>query len=428
MALIVHKYGGTSLADADAIRRCAAGAAVAHRAGDRIVVVVSAMAGETDRLLGIARQLSSRPPLRELDTVLAAGEQVSIGLFAIALAEHGIETRSYTGAQLPIETDAAHGKARIRRIVTAALREDLQNGIVPVIAGFQGVDDQGDITTLGRGGSDTTAVALAAVLEADECRIYTDVDGVYTTDPRVVPEARQLAQITFEEMLELSSLGSKVLQIRAVEFAGKYRVPLRVLSNNGQGRGTLVTYEESAMEAPLVSGVAFMRDEAEITAVGMPERADAALHILGPIAEANIEVDMIVQNIARAGRFDFTFTVHRSDYRAAMDILAAQQQSLGIENIVGNNRVAKISAVGVGMRSHAGVATRMFAALAREGVEIGLIATSEIKISVLVDERCLELAVRVLHDAFHLGEKSASTLDISTDLKEPNPVSGGLSR
>ncbi|HHQ41576.1 MAG TPA: aspartate kinase [Chromatiales bacterium] len=403
MALIVQKYGGTSVGSIERIEHVAEKVAATRRQGHQVVVVVSAMSGETDRLLGLARAISERPDPRELDVLLATGEQVTIALLAIALAKRGCPARSYTGAQVHILTDSAHNKARIRDIDAARVRRDLAEGRVVVVAGFQGVDEHGNITTLGRGGSDTTAVALAAALGADECQIFTDVDGVYTTDPRVVPEARRLDRITFEEMLEMASLGSKVLQIRAVEFAGKYNVPLRVLSTFEEGPGTLITYEEPEMEQPLISGVAFNRDEAKLTVVGVPDQPGVAWRILGPIAEANIEVDMIVQNVGEDGTTDFTFTVHRNDYPQALEILRRTAEELGAREVTGDDRIVKISLVGVGMRSHAGIASRMFEALAKEGINIRMISTSEIKISVVVDEKYLELGVRALHEAFDLA-------------------------
>lgn len=404
MALIVQKYGGTSVADCARIEHVADKVCAARRAGHDIVVVVSAMSGETDRLLGLGKSISQRPSAREMDVLLSTGEQVTIALTAIALEKRGFKARSFTGGQVCIHTDQAHSKARIESIDDGKLREVLQHDCIPVVAGFQGVDAAGDITTLGRGGSDTTAVALAAALKADECQIYTDVDGVYTTDPRMVPEARRLARVTFEEMLELASLGSKVLQIRAVEFAGKYNVPLRVLSTFKEGEGTLITYEDMTVEAPIVSGIAFNRDEAEITLLGIRDEPGAAYLILGPVSDVGIVVDMIVQNVARDGRLDFTFTLHRNDYTQAMEILAANLKRAGAEQVVGNDRVVKISLVGVGMRSHSGVATSMFHALSREGISIRLVATSEIKISVVVDEKHLEAGVRALHEAFRLHE------------------------
>ncbi len=406
MALIVQKYGGTSIADCARIEHVADKVCSTRRDGHDLVVVVSAMAGETDRLLGLGKSIAQRPSARELDVLLASGEQVSIALLAIALEKRGLSARSFTGAQVCIHTDRDHSRARIESIDDGKLRAALADNCVPVVAGFQGVDEIGDITTLGRGGSDTTAVALAAALKADECQIYTDVDGVYTTDPRMVPEARRLARVTFEEMLELASLGSKVLQIRAVEFAGKYNVPLRVLSTFKEGEGTLITYEDVKMEAAVVSGIAFNRDEAEITLIGIKDEPGSAYRVLGPISDAHIVVDMIVQNLARDGRLDFTFTLHRNDYAQAMEILEANLKRIGAERAIGNERVVKISLVGVGMRSHSGVATRMFQTLATAGINIRLVATSEIKISVVVDEKNLEAGVRALHAAFHLHEPS----------------------
>lgn len=404
MALIVQKYGGTSVGSPERIENVA-NKIVAHREqGDDVVVVVSAMSGETDRLIGLAKQLDSRPNPRELDVLLATGEQVTIALLSMALHKRGCPARSYTGSQVHILTDSAHNKARILDIDGARVRKDLAEGKVVVVAGFQGVDEYGNITTLGRGGSDTTAVALAAALKADECQIFTDVDGVYTTDPRVVPEARRLPRITFEEMLEMASLGSKVLQIRSVEFAGKYNVPLRVLSSFAEGEGTLITYEEEGMEQPLISGIAFNRDEAKLTILGVPDQPGVAFRILGPIADANIEVDMIVQNVGQDSTTDFTFTVHRNDYEKALEILRKTAAAMGAREVAGDNKIVKISLVGVGMRSHAGIASAMFQALAKEGINIRMISTSEIKISVVVDEKYLELGVRALHDAFHLGQ------------------------
>ncbi|MDE2196324.1 MAG: aspartate kinase [Gammaproteobacteria bacterium] len=404
MALIVQKYGGTSVADGARIGHVADKVCAARRAGHDLLVVVSAMAGETDRLLSLGKNISQRPNPRELDVLLATGEQVSIALLAIALEKRGLSACSFTGGQVCIRTDDAHTKARILAIDEDKLRDTLARGCIPVVAGFQGVDAAGNITTLGRGGSDTTAVALAAALKADECQIYTDVDGVYTTDPRMVPEARRLARITFEEMLELASLGSKVLQIRAVEFAGKYNVPLRVLSTFKEGAGTLITYEDTAVEAAIVSGIAFNRDEAEITLIGVPDVPGTAYRILGPVAAANIVVDMIVQNVARGGRLDFSFTIHRNDYPQTIDIMQANLRHIGAEQVVGNDRVVKISIVGVGMRSHAGVASSVFQALSEEDISIRMVATSEIKISVVVEEKHLELGVRTLHAAFRLHE------------------------
>ncbi len=402
MALIVQKYGGTSVADCERIEYVAGKVAAARAQGHDVVVVVSAMAGETDRLLGLAHRIMPRPSRRELDVLLATGEQVSIALLCIALGKLGIQARSFVAGQVCIRTDAAHTKARIEAIDDKSIRGCLASGTIPVIAGFQGIDAAGNITTLGRGGGDTTAVGVAAAMRADECQIYTDVDGVYTADPRLVPDARRLLRITFEEMLELASQGSKVLQIRAVEFAGKYNVPLRVLSTFKEGEGTLITYEDQAVEAAVVSGIAFNRDEAEVSLIGVPQRPGLAYLILGPVSDANIEVDMIVQNAARDGRLDFAFTVHRNDYPQVMDILRANLSKLGAQDLQGNDRVVKISAVGVGMRSHAGVASTVFRALSEQGVELRMVATSEIKVSVVVDERQLEAGVRALHKAFAL--------------------------
>jgi len=403
MALIVQKYGGTSVGSAERIGNVADKVIGWRNRGNDVVVVVSAMSGETDRLVKLAREITEQPSPRELDVLLSTGEQVTIALLSMALEQRGCSARSYTGTQVHIRTDSAHNKARIRAIEDKYIRADLAQGKVVVVAGFQGVDENGNITTLGRGGSDTTAVALAAALKADECQIYTDVDGVYTTDPRVVPEARRLDRITFEEMLEMASLGSKVLQIRSVSFAGRYNVPLRVLSSFEEGAGTLITYEDEKMEQALISGIAFNRDEAKLTILGVPDKPGVAYQILGPISEANIEVDMIVQNIAPDGATtDFTFTVNRGDFKKALAILEKTARELGAREVTGDNKIVKISLVGVGMRSHAGIASTMFAALAREGVNIRMISTSEIKISVVVDEKYLELGVRTLHDAFNL--------------------------
>jgi len=404
MALLVQKYGGTSVGSPERIEHVADKVQAARKRGNDVVVVVSAMSGETDRLVGLAHKLTEHPDPRELDVLLSTGEQVTIALLAIALQKRGCPARSYTGAQVRILTDSAHNKARIREIDEAAVRKDLAAGRVVVVAGFQGVDENGNITTLGRGGSDTTGVALAAALKADECQIYTDVDGVYTTDPRVVPNARRLERITFEEMLEMASLGSKVLQIRSVEFAGKYNVPLRVLSSFQEGEGTLITFEEPQMEQPVVSGIAFNRDEAKLTVIGVPDQPGIAYSILGPIADANIEVDMIVQNVAEDATTDFTFTVHRRDYAQAMEILKSSVKVMGAREVMGDNKIVKISLVGVGMRSHAGIASKMFQSLSKEGINIRMISTSEIKISVVVDEKYLELGVRALHEAFHLDQ------------------------
>ena len=409
MALIVQKYGGTSVGSADRIRSVAKRVARFHRDGHQLVIVVSAMAGETNRLLALTKELSGNPDPREVDVVAATGEQVTIGLLAIALREAGIPARSYTGGQVRILTDNAHTKARILEIDEQRVREDLMRGNVVVVAGFQGVDRQGNVTTLGRGGSDTSAVALAAALKAQECQIYTDVDGVYTTDPRIVPEARRLERITFEEMLELASQGSKVLQIRSVEFAGKYLVRLRVLSSfddaDAATTGTLITYEEDEdMEQAIISGIAFNRDEAKISVTGVEDRPGIAYAILGPIAAANVDVDMIVQNIGASGHTDFSFTVNRNEYQKALAVLTGERERKHFEarEIIGDNRIAKVSVVGIGMRSHVGLASKMFKALADEGINIQMISTSEIKIAVVIDEKYLELAVRVLHKAFEL--------------------------
>ncbi|MCG5536055.1 aspartate kinase [Ectothiorhodospira mobilis] len=403
MSLIVQKYGGTSVGSVERIQHVADRVIGYRRQGHDVVVVVSAMSGETDRLLGLAREIRPDADGRELDVLLSTGEQVTIALLAMALESKGCPARSFTGAQVHIRTDSAHNKARIQEIDGARVRRDLADGRVVVVAGFQGVDEMGNITTLGRGGSDTTAVALAAALNADECQIFTDVDGVYTTDPRVVPNARRLERITFEEMLEMASLGSKVLQIRAVEFAGKYNVPLRVLSSFEEGgEGTLITLEEGDMEQALISGIAFNQNEAQLTVEGVPDQPGVAHRILGAVADANIEVDMIVQNVGADATTDFTFTVHRNDFDKAMRIVGERARELGAREVKGDPRIVKISIVGVGMRSHAGIASRMFSALAAEGINIRMISTSEIKISVVVDEKYLELGVRALHDAFGL--------------------------
>lgn len=404
MALIVQKYGGTSVGTAERIQHVARKVADWKAKGHDLVVVVSAMSGETDRLLKLAKGLSARPNPREVDVVISTGEQVTIGLLCIALEDLGVPARSYTGAQVRILTDDAHNKARIREIDDKKLRADLKAGRVVVVAGFQGVDEHGNITTLGRGGSDTTGVALAAALKAEECQIYTDVDGVYTTDPRVEPAARRLDRITFEEMLEMASLGSKVLQIRSVEFAGKYNVPLRVLSTFQEGPGTLITMEEQNVEAPLISGIAFNRDEAQLTVQGVPDKPGIAFAILGPIGDANIEVDMIVQNVGADGSTDFTFTVHRNDYERARELAERVSKQLGARAVTGAADIAKVSMVGVGMRSHAGIAAKMFGALAKENINIRMISTSEIKVSVVVEDKYLELAVRALHKTFDLGK------------------------
>ncbi len=407
MSLLVLKFGGTSVGNPDRIKSVAERVLRLRGEGHSLVVVVSAMSGETDRLLGLAREIQPRSEGRELDVLLSTGEQVTIALLSMALEARGCPARSYTGGQVRILTDSAHNKARIQSIDDARIREDLGAGRAVVVAGFQGVDETGAITTLGRGGSDTTAVALAAALKADECRIYTDVDGVYTTDPRVVKNARRLERITFEEMLEMASLGSKVLQIRSVEFAGKYNVPLRVLSSFEEGPGTLITTEEGRVEQALVAGIAFNQNEAQLTIQGVPDQPGVAYGILGPIADANIEVDMIVQNIGADQTTDFTFTVNRNDYEKAMDVLQKVAEGLGARSVSGDTKIAKISVVGVGMRSHAGIASRMFKALARESINIRMISTSEIKISVVVDEKYLELGVRTLHDAFELEREPA---------------------
>ncbi len=410
MALIVQKYGGTSVGTVDKIRDVARKVIATQQQGNDVVVVVSAMSGETNRLIELARQISPRPNPREYDVIVSTGEQVTIALLSMAIIDAGAQARSYTGPQVRILTDDAHTKARIMGIDAERIQSDLQDGHIVVVAGFQGIDENGNITTLGRGGSDTTAVALAAALKADECQIYTDVDGVYTTDPRVVPHARRLDKITFEEMLEMASLGSKVLQIRAVEFAGKYGVPLRVLHSFQDGPGTLITYENEGddMENAVISGIAFNRDEAELTITGVPDQPGIAYQILGPIGEANIEVDMIIQNIGADGCTDFTFTVHRNDYHKALEILKKIKQELGAREASGDDTIVKISLVGVGMRSHAGIASTMFRALAAENINIRMISTSEIKISVVVDEKYLELAVRALHDAFGLEQQPAA--------------------
>ena len=408
MALIVQKYGGTSVGTVERIKAVADKLIRTRNEGNDVVVVVSAMSGETNRLLALAHEVNPRPEGRELDVLLSTGEQVTIALLSMALAAKGAEARSYTGSQVRIITDEAHNKARIKRIDKECMEKDLAAGRIVVVAGFQGVSENGNITTLGRGGSDTTAVALAAALEADECQIYTDVDGVYTTDPRVVPGARRLDTITFEEMLEMASLGSKVLQIRAVEFAGKYHVPLRVLSSFEEGPGTLITTEEQQVEQALISGIAFNRDEAQLTITGVPDTPGVAAQILGPVSDANIEVDMIVQNIGSDGTTDFTFTVNRTDYDKALSILQNIANELGARASSGNNEIVKISLVGVGMRSHAGIAAKMFKVLAEEGINLLMISTSEIKISVVVEEKYLELGVRALHDAFGLQNENTA--------------------
>lgn len=405
MSLIVQKYGGTSVGTPERIRAVARRVARYKSLGHKIVVVVSAMSGETNRLIGLAREIMAEPDPRELDVIVSTGEQVTIGMTTLALIELGIKAKSYTGSQVKILTDDAHTKARILKIDHHNIQEDLDQGYVLVVAGFQGVDEQDNITTLGRGGSDTTGVALAAALKADECQIYTDVDGIYTTDPRVVPEAKKLDSITFEEMLEMASLGSKVLQIRAVEFAGKYKVKLRVLSSfEEEGDGTLITFEEkNKMEDPIISGIAFNRDEAKVSILGVPDKPGIAYQILGPIADANIDVDMIIQNVGVVGTTDFTFTVNRIDLNKALGILNEKVKGhVNAREVNGNDKIAKVSIVGVGMRSHVGVASQMFRTLSEEGINIDMISTSEIKISVLIDEKYLELAVRALHKAFGL--------------------------
>lgn len=406
MALIVQKYGGTSVGSPERIQNVAQRIARFHARGDRVVVVVSAMSGETNRLIALAKAITSNPSPRELDVVVSTGEQVTIGLLCMALHELGIKAKSYIGGQVKIHTDGCHTKARILGIDDEPIQRDLDEGSVVVVAGFQGVDEHGNITTLGRGGSDTTGVALAAALKADECQIYTDVDGVYTTDPRVVPSARKLNTITFEEMLELASQGSKVLQIRAVEFAGKYKVKLRVLSSfEEDGEGTLITVEEdSAMEKPVITGIAFSREEAKITVVGAPDVPGVAYKILGPIANANIDVDMIVQNVGHAGATDFSFTVPRADVEKAVKVLEANRENYGGGEIETDSQMAKVSVVGVGMRSHPGVASKVFSTLAEEGINIQMISTSEIKLAVVIEEKYLELAARVLHKAFGLDK------------------------
>ncbi len=415
MALIVHKYGGTSVGTTERIKNVAKRVAKWHRAGHQLVVVPSAMSGETNRLIGLAKEISATPDARELDVIASTGEQVTIGLLTLALMEQGLKAKSYTGAQVKVLTDSAFSKARIMNIDDKAIRADLARGYVVVVAGFQGMDEQGNITTLGRGGSDTSAVALAAALKADECLIYTDVDGVYTTDPRIVEDARRLKTVTFEEMLEMASLGSKVLQTRSVEFAGKYKVPLRVLSSltdpmmplaDEAISGTLITFEEDQkMEQAVISGIAFNRDEAKITIQGVPDRPGIAYQILGPVGDANIDVDMIIQNASVNGLTDFSFTVHRNEYTKALDVLNAKVKSaINAAAIRGDDKVAKVSMVGVGMRTHAGIASQMFRTLSEEGINIQMISTSEIKISVVIDDKYMELAVRALHRAFGLDQ------------------------
>ncbi len=410
MALIVQKYGGTSVGSPDRIKNVARKVAKFRAAGHQVVVVVSAMSGETNRLIALTKEVAASPSPRELDVVVSTGEQVTIGLLCMALEDIGVPARSYTGSQVKILTDSLHTKARILDIDDAPMRRDLDEGKVVVVAGFQGVDEHGNITTLGRGGSDTTGVALAAALKADECQIYTDVDGVYTTDPRIVPEARKLDTITFEEMLEMASLGSKVLQIRSVEFAGKYKVKLRVLSSfeDREGEGTLITVEEDKkMEQPVISGIAFSRDEAKLTVTGVPDKPGIAYQILGPIADANIDVDMIIQNVGHDGTTDFSFTVGRGDLAKALKVLEGVRTHIGARAVESDSTMCKVSIVGVGMRSHPGVASQMFRTLAEEGINIQMISTSEIKISVAIEDKYLELAVRALHKAFGLDAAAA---------------------
>ena len=406
MALIVQKYGGTSVGSPERIKNVARRVARWKAKGHQLVVVVSAMAGETNRLIALAKELQAHPDPRELDVMVSTGEQVTIALLSMALMDMGLKARSYTGSQVKILTDSSHTKARIVSIDEALMRRDLADGCVVVVAGFQGVDANGNITTLGRGGSDTTGVALAAALRADECQIYTDVDGVYTTDPRIVTEARRLKSITFEEMLEMASLGSKVLQIRAVEFAGKYRIKLRVLSSfEDEGEGTLITFEEDQkMEQASISGIAFNRDEAKITILGVPDRPGIAYQILGPVGDANIDVDMIVQNVSHDGMTDFSFTVHRSDFQKTLKILEPVVKHIKARGVESGDKIAKVSVVGVGMRSHAGIASTAFRTLAEEGINIEMISTSEIKISIVINEKQMELAVRALHKAFGLEQ------------------------
>ncbi|MGA0613040.1 aspartate kinase [Caldimonas sp. KR1-144] len=423
MALIVHKYGGTSMGSTERIRNVAKRVAKWVRAGHQLVVVPSAMSGETNRLLGLAKELAPSTQTadyaRELDMIASTGEQVSVGLLSIALMAEGMESVSYTGWQVPIRTDSSFTKARIQSIDDQRVRADLESGKVVIITGFQGVDDEGNITTLGRGGSDTSAVAVAAAMKAAECLIYTDVDGVYTTDPRIVPEARRLRTVSFEEMLEMASLGSKVLQIRSVEFAGKYRVPLRVLSSftpwdipldEEAKSGTLITFEEDEnMEQAIVSGIAFNRDEAKITVMGVPDKPGIAFQILGPVADANIDVDVIIQNVSHDGKTDFSFTVHRNDYPRALELLKTQvAPATGATEVLGDPKICKVSIVGIGMRSHVGIASKMFRSLSEEGINIQMITTSEIKTSVVIDEKYMELAVRALHKAFDLDQPAAA--------------------
>jgi len=402
LSIIVEKYGGTSVADVERINAVADRVASTQKDDNDVVVVVSAMSGETNRLLEMAGEIHPQASPREVDVLVSTGEQVTIALLTMALHHRNIEARSFTGAQVHIRTDSVHGKARILDIDAERIKKDLDKGRVVVVAGFQGADQEGNITTLGRGGSDTTAVALAAALKADECRIYTDVEGVFTADPRIVPGARRLDCVTVEEMLELASQGAKVLQTRSVEFAGKYKVRLRVLSSFVDGPGTIITYEENEMEQPVISGIAFNRDEAKLTIRGVPDEPGIAHRILGPIADADVNVDMIVQNVGDDGTTDMTFTVDRSDYEKSKQLLEQSAVELKAQDVIGDDHIAKISAVGVGMRSHAGVATTMFQALSAEGINIQMISTSEIKISVVVDDKYVELAVRALHKAFEL--------------------------
>ena len=411
MSLIVQKYGGTSVGTVERIEAVADRVVKSHNCGNQVVVAVSAMSGETNRLIDLANQIDETPDPREMDVLVSTGEQVTIALVCMALQKRGIQARSYTGGQVRILTDSVHGKARIKEIDAHRMQTDLQAGRVVVVAGFQGIDEAGNITTLGRGGSDTTAVAIAAALNADECQIYTDVDGVYTTDPRVVPDARRLDQITFEEMLEMASQGSKILQIRSVEFAGKYSVPLRVMSSFVEGPGTLISLEDNdQMEQPVVSGIAFNRDEAKLTIRGIPDQPGVAYKVLGAISEANIEIDVIVQNVAKDNSATMTFTVHRAALKQAEALLKEIAADLGALEVDSDDRIAKVSIVGVGMRSHAGVAAQMFEALATEGINIQLITTSEIKITVVIEERYLELAVRALHSGFNLSDDKATEI------------------
>ncbi|HBP31041.1 MAG TPA: aspartate kinase [Advenella kashmirensis] len=416
MSLIVHKYGGTSMGSVERIKNVAKRVAKWHNAGHQVVVVPSAMSGETNRLLGLAKEISELPDGRELDMLAATGEQASSALLALALQAEGIKARSFTGWQVPVKTDSSFTKARIKSIDDKRVKAELDSGRVVIVTGFQGIDPDGHITTLGRGGSDTSAVAIAAAVGADECLIYTDVDGVYTTDPRVVPEARRLSVISFEEMLEMASLGSKVLQIRSVEFAGKYKVPLRVLSSltdpaialqEEKNSGTLITFEEdSKMESAVISGIAFSRDEAKLTLLGVPDKPGVAYAILGPVAKANIDVDMIIQNQSVDGTTDFSFTVNRAEFKRATELLTDTiLPAVGAREVLTDDKVCKVSIVGIGMRSHAGVASQMFSTLAKEGVNIQMISTSEIKTSVLIDDKYMELAVRALHKAFGLDQE-----------------------